>query len=309
MAQQVQWLTITEEQAGQRIDNFLLKHLKGVPKSRIYRLLRKGEVRVNKKRIGADYRLCALDLLRIPPVYQEDSAKPSPQLHKIQYLTQCILFEDEYVLVLNKPPHIAVHGGSGLSFGVIEGLRALRPQARFLELVHRLDRETSGCLVIAKKSSILKDLHRQLRDKSIKKTYQCLVTGCWPKSIHRIDAPLYKSQTASGERRVRVDEEGKEAVTEFKVMEYGADCTLLEVRPLTGRTHQIRVHTASAKHPIMGDDKYGLKLETADLPKPPRLFLHAASIVFELPDYAAPIQVHAPLPEDLQNFWDEVRAK
>ena len=261
MTQQVRRLVIDAEQEGQRLDNFLKTQLKGVPKSLIYRIVRKGEVRVNKKRIKPEYKLVAGDEVRIPPVrVAEANELPSARLSSIQALEQQILYEDDVLIVLNKPAGMAVHGGSGLSFGVIEGLRALRPDARFMELVHRLDRDTSGCLMIAKERSALKHLHEQLRLKTMRKQYAALVRGQWQSHVRSINAPLLKNVLQSGERIVRVNPEGKPSETRFHVLKRFADATLVEASPITGRTHQIRVHTAHAGHPIACDDKYGDQL-------------------------------------------------
>src|SRR5574344_98362 len=256
--QQVRLLVIDAEQEGQRIDNYLKTQLKGVPKSLMYRILRKGEVRVNKKRIKPEYKLIAGDEVRIPPVrVAEANELPSAKLSSIQALAALILFEDDALIVLNKPAGMAVHGGSGLSFGVIEGLRALRPEARFLELVHRLDRDTSGCLLVAKKRSALKSLHEQLRLKTMRKQYAALVRGQWQAHVKVVNAPLLKNVLQSGERIVRVNPEGKPSETRFHILQRFAEATLVEASPITGRTHQIRVHTAHAGHPIACDDKYG----------------------------------------------------
>ena len=252
-------VAITDDEAGQRIDNFLRTQLKGVPKSMIYRILRKGEVRVNKKRVKPEYKLEAGDDVRIPPirVAEREEEAVSPKLQKVAALSDVILYEDDHILVLNKPSGTAVHGGSGLSFGVIEGLRALRPEARFLELVHRLDRDTSGVLLVAKKRSALRSLHEQLRDKGMQKDYLALVRGQWQSHIKVVQAPLLKNILQSGERIVRVNQEGKPSETRFKIEERYEFATLVRCSPVTGRTHQIRVHTQYAGHPIASDDRYG----------------------------------------------------
>ncbi|HDL1149743.1 TPA: 23S rRNA pseudouridine(955/2504/2580) synthase RluC, partial [Mannheimia haemolytica] len=275
----VQFFTISEDEAGQRLDNFLLAKLKGVPKSLIYRIVRKGEVRVNKGRNKPEYKLQPDDLVRVPPVRvaEKNEAPISTKLNKVAELESQILYEDESMLVINKPSGIAVHGGSGLSFGVIEALRALRPQARFLELVHRIDRDTSGILLVAKKRSALRSLHEQLREKVVQKDYLALVRGQWQAHTKVIKAPLLKNELASGERIVRVSEEGKPSETRFSIEERYANATLVKASPITGRTHQIRVHTQYAGHPIALDDKYGdaefdSKMKEVGLQ---RLFLHA----------------------------------
>ncbi|OHY92244.1 23S rRNA pseudouridine(955/2504/2580) synthase [Aeromonas sobria] len=307
--QQVQLLTIEAEHDGQRIDNFLKTQLKGVPKSLIYRILRKGEVRVNKKRIKPEYKLCAGDVIRVPPVrVAEKNELPSANLGVIQRLESQILFEDEAMIVLNKPSGMAVHGGSGLSFGVIEGLRALRPDARFLELVHRLDRDTSGVLLVAKKRSALRSLHEQLRIKTMRKQYLALVRGKWQAHVKVVNAPLRKNDLQSGERVVRVSADGKPSETRFRVVRQFAEATLVECSPITGRTHQIRVHTLHAGHPIACDDKYGEaafdeKMRSQGLK---RLFLHAWKLSFIHPADGREMQMEAPLAPELDGFLEKL---
>lgn len=295
-------MTVDALYEGQRIDNFLFTRLKGVPKSRIYRILRKGEVRVNKKRIKPDYRIQPLDEIRIPPItVSEKPVIASPSLNAQKFLTSHVIYEDNDLLVVNKPAGMAAHGGSGIQFGVIETLRHARPQHKFLELVHRLDRDTSGCMLIAKKPSILKQLHEQLRNGDVEKIYTTLVRGHWSKSIRTVDAPLKKNQLQSGERIVAVSKEGKSALTEFRVIQRFDKATLLEAKPKTGRTHQIRVHALYASHPIAADEKYGDK-EFNKMVKNygcKRLFLHASRLVFTLADDKK-IDVEAQLPADLQ---------
>jgi 23S rRNA pseudouridine955/2504/2580 synthase len=295
---------------GQRIDNFLRTLLKGVPKSLIYRILRKGEVRVNKKRVKPEYKLIAHDILRIPPIrVSEPNELPSTKLNKVSSLEASILYEDDCLIVLNKPSGTAVHGGSGLSFGVIEALRALRPQQKFLELVHRLDRDTSGCLLIAKKRSALKSLHEQLRDRKVDKRYQALVAGEWPATRFKVKAPLLKNTLKSGERVVLVHEEGKPSETRYRILESFNQATLIEASPITGRTHQIRVHCLTAGHPIACDDRYdntdfsnrtqklGLK----------RLFLHAHSLAFIHPNTEERVSFKAPLEPSLISVLKRLR--
>lgn len=306
----VRFVTIDDGRAGQRIDNFLLTLLKGVPKSRIYKLLRTGEVRVNKGRIKAEYRLELGDLVRIPPVrVSEAEPGPNPALRKIQALDDAVLLETDGYIVINKPAGMAVHGGSGVSYGVIEGLRALRPDAPFLELVHRLDRDTSGCLLVAKKRSALRAFHEALREKDMDKVYQALVIGKWSARKQLIDAPLLKNELQSGERVVRVHSEGKESQTRFVALENFLSCTLVEASPLTGRTHQIRVHAAHAGHPLLGDDKYGNDETVALAGKLglKRLFLHAASLTFTEPATGKTVTVNAPLPEELEAALAQAR--
>lgn len=301
----VKIVAISSDEAGQRIDNFLRTQLKGVPKSMIYRIVRKGEVRVNKKRIKPEYKLEAGDEVRIPPVRvaEREDAAVSPHLQKVAALTDAILYEDEHLLILNKPSGTAVHGGSGLSFGVIEGLRALRPEARFLELVHRLDRDTSGVLLVAKKRSALRSLHEQLRDKGMQKDYLALVRGQWPSHIKVVQAPLLKNILQSGERIVRVSSEGKPSETRFKVEERYGIATLVRCSPVTGRTHQIRVHTQHAGHPIAFDDRYGdrdFDRQLADTGLS-RLFLHAAALRFTHPHTGETLRIEAPLDSELKH--------
>ncbi|MEN2859852.1 23S rRNA pseudouridine(955/2504/2580) synthase RluC [Mannheimia haemolytica] len=308
----VQFFTISEDEAGQRLDNFLLAKLKGVPKSLIYRIVRKGEVRVNKGRIKPEYKLQPDDLVRVPPVrVAEKNEAPIPtKLNKVAELESQILYEDDSMLVINKPSGIAVHGGSGLSFGVIEALRALRPQARFLELVHRIDRDTSGILLVAKKRSALRSLHEQLREKVVQKDYLALVRGQWQAHTKVIKAPLLKNELASGERIVRVSEEGKPSETRFSIEERYANATLVKASPITGRTHQIRVHTQYAGHPIALDDKYGdvefdSKMKEVGLQ---RLFLHAHAIRFEHPKTGEEMVITAPLDKTLKGVLAKLRA-
>lgn len=304
MTPAVQIIAISADEAGQRIDNFLRTQLKGVPKSMIYRILRKGEVRVNKKRVKPEYKLEDGDQVRVPPVRvaEREEESVSPKLAKVAALSDAIIYEDEHILVLNKPSGTAVHGGSGLSFGVIEGLRALRPEARFLELVHRLDRDTSGILLVAKKRSALRSLHEQLREKGMQKDYLALVRGQWPSHVKSVRAPLLKNILQSGERIVKVSSEGKPSETLFKIEERYAFATLVKASPVTGRTHQIRVHTLHAGHPIAFDDRYGeadfdMQLKSTGLN---RLFLHAAALRFTHPGTGEVMRVEAPLDDGLK---------
>lgn len=278
---------VEADHAGQRIDNFLLGLLKGVPRSYIYRILRRGEVRLNKGRVAASQRLQAGDVIRVPPVrVAERETPPEPGNRVLELLEQAILYEDKRLLVLNKPSGIAVHGGSGVQYGVIEALRVLRPEERQLELVHRLDRDTSGCLLIAKRRSVLRTLHELLRGEGVEKRYLALVAGRWERERETVKAPLLKNTLRSGERVVRVDREGKPATTRFRVLERYGEATLLEAQLLTGRTHQIRVHLAHLGTPVLGDEKYG----DADANRRfrelglRRLFLHAESLIIHWPD-------------------------
>jgi 23S rRNA pseudouridine955/2504/2580 synthase len=305
----VYYITVSEDFVGQRLDNFLTTHLKGLPKTRIYRIIRKGEVRVNKGRVKPDYRLNPGDVIRIPPVRTAEETPLNHVPEKVnQLLLSQILYEDDGLIVLNKPSGMAVHGGSGLSFGVIEALRILRPDVRSLELVHRLDRDTSGCLMVAKKRSILRILHAALREGQLGKVYWTLVKGPW-KGGKRIDAPLQKNQLSSGERIVRVNQaQGQSAYTEFKVLQNYPQATLLEARPLTGRTHQIRVHATHAGSPIAGDPKYGDEEFNRQMKKIGlnRLFLHAKSICISLPDHTEPLTIEAPLVCPLTDVLDNL---
>jgi 23S rRNA pseudouridine955/2504/2580 synthase len=303
----VQIIDVDAESAGQRIDNFLFTRLKGVPKSHVYRILRTGEVRRNGGRVRAQDRLEAGDKVRVPPLrLAEREAPEAPSRQFRDRIEACILYEDDELLILDKPSGMAVHGGSGLSFGVIEGLREIRPDARFLELAHRIDRDTSGCLVIAKKRSALRVLHEQFRGDEVKKAYLALLAGAWARSFWIVDAPLQKNVLQSGERMVKVARDGKPSVTEFKRRERYAKATLVEARPITGRTHQIRVHAQSMGHPLAGDDRYGDDQANRDFKQLglKRLFLHAAETAFRHPRTGAALRFEAPLPEELRQFLD-----
>lgn len=321
--QQVTWYQVSADEAGQRLDNFLLARLKGVPKSMIYRIVRKGEVRVNKGRCKPEYKLQADDEIRIPPVrVAPEQAGPNPKLTQIAQLEDAILFEDDCLIALHKPSGLAVHGGSGLSFGLIEGLRSLRPQQKFLELVHRLDRDTSGLILVAKKRSALNGLHQQLRANTMEKKYLALVVGIWPEQTRRVAVPLQRNTLKSGERVVRVDPLGKASLTRFTVLEtfsFNAasateatriqQASLVEAQPVTGRTHQIRVHTLAAGHPIAGDDKYGDALFNEQL-HPfglKRLFLHASGLTFIHPKTEQKMQLTAPLDQPLAQLLEKLR--
>ncbi|MES2297004.1 MAG: RluA family pseudouridine synthase [Pseudomonadota bacterium] len=309
---QAQFVTITEEEAGQRIDNYLLRVCKGVPKSHIYRILRSGEVRVNKGRIDQLYRLASGDVVRIPPVRVAEKA-----VSNVPGAEFAILHEDAHLLVIDKPSGIAVHGGSGVSYGVIEQLRAARPDAKFLELVHRLDRETSGLLMLAKKRSALTNLHEQMRDGVTDKRYLTVVAGEWKNARQHIKLPLHKYTTPEGERRVCVQAGGMESHTVFSLQKrwvLGANAAseqfaLLEAELKTGRTHQIRVHLASSGFPILGDDKYGDFALNRVLLKAAqgrgalkRMFLHAHQITFTHPETGRAMTINAPLPAECERF-------
>lgn len=301
-AKSVEFVEISADLAGQRVDNFLISRLKGVPKSLIYRILRKGEVRVNKGRIKPEYRLQAGDLLRIPPVRQAEPREVFLVGDRLLKLIESrVLFEDKRILVLNKPSGLAVHGGSGVSYGVIEALRQLRPDCQQLELVHRLDRDTSGCLILAKKRSALRSLHEALRQGQVDKQYLALVAGKWQGGRRWVDAPLMKNILSSGERIVRVNSEGKPARSEFIPEAVGEQASLMRVKLDTGRTHQIRVHATHIGHPIAGDTKYGDE-EFNKLCRDvglKRLFLHAQSLRFHLSDDEPALYIEAPLDPEL----------
>ncbi len=326
LAPQVKTVLVDENGAGQRLDNFLLRQLKGVPKTHVYRIIRSGEVRVNKGRASADSRLLAGDAVRLPPVRVSERATEKKQAmadgvaQAVPAREFVILLEDDHLLAIDKPAGVAVHGGSGVSFGVIEQLRMARPQARFLELVHRLDRDTSGILLIAKKRSALTHLQNQFRERETGKTYLALVAGRWPANKKVLDKPLHKylldgqdGAGGAGERRVRVvsrdDPNGMPSVTLVKVRDTGLSrFTLLEVTIKTGRTHQIRVHLASEGHPIVGDDKYGdfelnkQLLHRGKLPALKRMFLHAWRLRFNHPASGDRVELLAPLPPELEAF-------
>lgn len=306
---------VDEHADGQRIDNFLLAQLKGAPRTLIYRILRSGEVRLNSGRAKPSDRVATGDIVRIPPLRLAEPGDPAVAGAGLtRAVEDAILYEDEHLLVLNKPAGLAVHGGSGVALGVIETLRQSRPQAKFLELVHRLDRDTSGCLVIAKKRSALLALQRQLRgdadDEGMGKIYQVLVKGRWKGRQHRIEAPLQKNTLASGERMVRVSREGKPSVTEFEVVERFADCSLVEATLLTGRTHQIRVHCQHAGHPVAGDNKYGDEVFNKAIRARglKRMFLHAARLDFSHPADERAMRVEAPLDAVLESTLAVLRA-
>ena len=294
------WLEVGEESAAQRIDNFLLRRLKGVPKSHVYRVLRSGEVRVNSGRVRPEYRLQVGDRIRLPPI-RIASRPPLARPSKFP-----IVFEDAALLVIDKPAGVAVHGGSGVSYGVIESLRAARPQAKLLELAHRLDRDTSGLLIVAKKRSALVELHRLLREAAVEKVYVAVVKGVLKKPLE-IREPLHKYVSATGERRVSVGAGGREAVTRVKPLKASDHYSVLEVRLLTGRTHQIRVHLAHAGHPVLGDDKYGdfaLNRAVAKLGVR-RLLLHARRLGFAHPVTGERISLESKLPDDMREFIDQ----
>lgn len=303
----VQWLTIDEGHCEQRLDNFLINQLKGVPKTRIYRMVRKGEVRVNKGRVDVSYKLALGDIVRIPPVRVAEKPDELIVQPTLRYsLENHILYEDDGFIVLNKPSGFAVHGGSGVNSGIIEGLRQIRPQQKFLELVHRLDKETSGCLLIAKKRSVLKSLHELFRGDGMQKTYLALLEGQFKRKKQLVDAPLLKNVAVGGERMVTVSQAGKSAETLFTRLKQFADATLVHAAPKTGRTHQIRVHAAWLGHAIIGDDRYGNDAVNKAFKKRgyKRLFLHAEQLQFIHPQTGKALHFSAPLPDDLKTLLD-----
>jgi 23S rRNA pseudouridine955/2504/2580 synthase len=305
---------VDPERDGQRIDNLLLRELKGVPRSRIYSMLRRGEVRVDGRRVRPGARLEAGQSVRLPPVRTGETAdSPAPSAALAQTLFDSILFEDDDLLVVAKPSGLAVHGGSGVRLGLVEALRQLRPELRFLELVHRIDRDTSGCVLLAKRRRALTALHDALRERRACKRYLALVHGRWPGKLRRLEAPLERVLAANGERFVRVSVQGKPALSHVQVLRRFETATLLEVRPETGRTHQIRVHLAHAGHPILGDPKYALgeAREASATLAVPRLCLHAAGI--EVPDWredgaGSVLSFEAPLPDDLRMLLDRLQS-
>jgi len=302
----VRYIEVAEEEAGQRIDNYLLARLKGVPKSRIYRIIRSGEVRINMKRAEASQKVVAGDRIRVPPVRVAERDAPEAAPH----FKMPILFEDESLLAIDKPAGLAVHGGSGVAHGVIESLRSIRTEARFLELVHRLDRDTSGVLLLAKKRSALVVLHEMMRGHDMEKRYLAGVAGRFRNEKQRVRLSLSKHVNAAGEKRVSVSDDGQEAETIFHRVERGAEMSLLEAELLTGRTHQIRVHLAHLGHPVLGDDKYGdfelnHRLRKEGLK---RMFLHAAKLSFAHPVSGERIELVSPLPADLEKFRSRITA-
>lgn len=304
----VRFLEIDATREGQRLDNFLIATLKGVPKSRIYRILRRGEVRINRGRTRPDYRLQAGDIVRIPPIRTAAAPAKIADNQDFSWLDQRIIHEDEHLIAIDKPAGLAVHGGSGLSFGLIEALRQWRPNAPMLELVHRLDRETSGCLLIAKSRPALLAMHGQLQEGDVDKRYLALIKGSWRSGVRRVQAGLEKNHPSSPTRMVRVAEEGKAATSEFTPQRKFEGMMLVEIKLLTGRTHQARVHAVHLGHPIAGDDKYGDRefnrhLRGLGLK---RLFLHAASLNFKHPVLASKMRIQSPLAPDLAAVLEQL---
>ncbi|AHI31565.1 23S rRNA pseudouridine(955/2504/2580) synthase RluC [Marinobacter salarius] len=308
----MQKVVVDEDNHGQRVDNYLMAQIRDVPRSIIYRIIRKGEVRVNKGRVKPDTRLNTGDEVRIPPVTRKEKPAQVVPGSRVQGVMQdAVVFENDQMLVVNKPSGIAVHGGSGLDFGLIEVLRAARPEARFLELVHRLDRDTSGLVMVAKKRSALRYLQDELRHKRIRKHYHALVAGDWPGSVRKVSEPLLRFELGSGERRVRVDEAGKDSLTRFRVLDSFSGYTLVEASPVTGRTHQIRVHSAWAGHPIAGDDKYmdDVSLRAFRSAGGQRLMLHARALDFTLPSTGEPVHLEAPYDEAFSELMAKLAAR
>lgn len=300
----VTWIRIGEDSDGQRVDNFFLRVAKGVPKSHIYRLLRSGEVRVNKKRVKAETRLALDDIVRVPPIRVPQKRDLVPRAAPISDDTLPILFEDEHLLIVDKPAGLACHGGSGIAFGLIERLRASRPNQPFLELAHRLDRDTSGAIIVCKSRKALVRLQKSMRESGIEKHYRTLVKGDWVNDRQHVKLPLFKYVTKEGERRVRVDpEKGVPSHSIFTLIRRYGDVSFLDVELLTGRTHQIRVHAAESGHPLVGDDKYGdfdfnREVSKGLLGIPfRRMFLHSYSLAFEHPVTHEKMKIESPLPE------------
>lgn len=310
--QGVRKVVVDEDNAGQRVDNYLMSQVRDLPRSIVYRIIRKGEVRVNKGRVKPDTRLKAGDEVRIPPVTRKEKpAQVVPGSRVQDVMESAIVFENDQMLVVNKPSGIAVHGGSGLSFGLIEVLRAARPQSKFLELVHRLDRDTSGLIMVAKKRSALRFLQDELRQKRIRKHYHALVSGQWNPDVVRVKEPLLRFELKSGERRVRVDPTGKESLTLFRCLKQYGGFSLVEASPVTGRTHQIRVHSAWAGHPIAGDDKYmdDVSLKAFRSVGGERLMLHARALEFTLPSTGEAMQLEAPYDEAFEKVVSKLGAR
>ncbi len=303
----VRFVEVTEEDEGQRVDNFLMRHLRKAPRTLIYRIIRKGEVRVNKGRVKVSTRLKAGDSVRIPPVSVPEKVEldvseiPYTQLQRIE---ASILFEDKDLMVINKPSGIAVHGGGGINWGLIEVVRVLRPLAKRLELVHRIDRDTSGCLLIAKKASVLKNLHAQIRANQFDKRYLAIVTGQWPKNIQKVDLPLLKENFKEGGWHVSVNKNGKEAVSYFRLEQHLKECDLMSVKLKTGRTHQIRVHALAQGCALLGDDRYGDREQNKRFRKlgMKRLALHAQFLGFTHPVTEEQVLFEAPLSSDFKQI-------
>ncbi len=306
---QVSFITVEEEQIKRRLDNFLISHFGSLPRSRIYQMIRKGEVRVNKGRIKQNYRLQTGDMVRIPPAHissRENPYKPPENLSRL--IKNSIIYEDDHLLVVNKPTNIAVHSGSNVQYGVIEILRWQRPAANFLELAHRLDRATSGCLLIAKDRQTLTGIHGALKNGKVKKTYLALLKGRLMNRLETVSLSLSKKETASDNRKVRIDKAGKRALTHFHLLEGFNTASLSRVELMTGRTHQIRVHAVAINHPLAGDEKYGDWEFNRTMKKSglKRLFLHAEKLSFEMPNTGKQISLTTQLPNELQQCLDRL---
>jgi len=300
----VRYLSVSEPEAGQRLDNYLMRSLQGVPKPRLYRAIRKGEVRVNKGRTKPESKLSAGDVIRIPPFVEHEREFRRPSRKWVKTLRERVVLDEKLLLVLDKPAGLAVHGGSGIDAGLIETLRVMYPEERYLELVHRLDRDTSGLIMVARRASALRELHGLLRRDGVDKRYQCLVAGRWPASLSHVEAPLEKYALPSGERLVRVSLGGKKAHTRFQVLRRYQGATLIEAKPITGRTHQIRVHCRQAGFPILGDPKYSNPAaeSLAASIGLSRLFLHAAHLSFDLDGVS--IRLESDLPPELSRVLE-----
>lgn len=301
----VSFITVDDDHADRRLDNFLIGYFTSLPRTRIYRMIRKGEVRVNKGRIKQNYRLQTGDTVRVPPMYLSTQEKPSTPPEKLSELIgNSIIYEDDYLIAINKPSNIAVHSGSTVQYGVIEILRAQRPETDFLELIHRLDRATSGCLLIAKGHKTLRGMHGILKSGHVKKNYLALLKGQLTETMRTVDMPLNKVSTESGDRMVRVDNAGKQALTHFHSQEHFRVASLSRIELVTGRTHQIRVHAAYIDHPLAGDEKYGDWEFNRAMKKLglKRLFLHAETLSFEMPGTGKQIELKASLPDELDQF-------
>lgn len=305
----VKFVEATSEDEGQRIDNFLMRHLRKAPKSLIYRIIRKGEVRVNKGRVKPTTRLVEGDMVRIPPVKVPEKMAVTPSADLLKILEAAILYEDKDIIVFNKPSGLAVHGGSGIQIGLVEAVRQMRPLAKRMELVHRLDRDTSGCILLAKKASVLKQLHEQIREHDMQKEYLCLVNGHWPAGKTKIDLPLIKNTLVSGERVVKVSKDGKPSISFFNLQERFKDCDLMSVVLKTGRTHQIRVHAQSQGCVLIGDDKYGDKAINQDFRRKgmKRLALHAQFLGFVHPVTQQEMRLEAPLHDDFKQIIQKLK--
>lgn len=300
----VQYLTVTEAESGQRIDNFLSSKLKGVPKSHLYKIVRSGEVRLNKGRVKASSRISEGDVIRIPPIRRRAESETNVPAGALKDLRKSVLFEDDALIIINKASGLAVHGGSGVSLGLIEIARQVWPKESKLELIHRLDRETSGCLMLARNRAALLNMQKQLQKHQITKEYTAFTLGKWPSHMRTVDAPLKRNELKSGERVVKVSEDGKSAETQFRVIKHCEGGSLLRVGLVSGRTHQIRVHTQLVGHPLAGDDKYGNSATNKELRKfgLKRLFLHSSYLKFRHPISNEWIEIEAPLPGELESF-------